>query len=87
VLRLADLLSEEPFGLELLSGGPDAAARGVRGAHAVEDLDVAAAAASLHMHRNSLRYRLARAEQVLGCSLKRPATIAAIHIALVAEAP
>jgi DNA-binding PucR family transcriptional regulator len=38
------------------------------------------------MHRNSLRYRLARAEQVLGRSLKQPATIAAIHIALVAEA-
>jgi purine catabolism regulator len=50
------------------------------------DLDVAATAASLHMHRNSLRYRLARAEQVLGRSLKQPATIAAIHIALVAEA-
>jgi purine catabolism regulator len=50
------------------------------------DLDIAATAASLHMHRNSLRYRLARAEQVLGRSLKQPATIAAIHIALVAEA-
>ena len=50
------------------------------------DLDIAATAAALHMHRNSLRYRLARAEQVLGRSLKQPATIAAIHIALVAEA-
>ena len=49
------------------------------------DLDVAATAAALHMHRNSLRYRLARAEQVLGRSLKQPATIAAVHIALVAE--
>src|SRR5918997_4061354 len=36
VLRLADLLAEEPFGLELLSGGPEAASREVRGAHAVE---------------------------------------------------
>jgi len=49
------------------------------------DLDIAATAASLHMHRNSLRYRLARVEQVLGRSLKQPATVAAVYIALVAE--
>jgi DNA-binding PucR family transcriptional regulator len=49
------------------------------------DLDIAATAASLHMHRNSLRYRLARAEQVLGRSLKQPSTVAAIYIALVAD--
>jgi DNA-binding PucR family transcriptional regulator len=53
-------------------------------AYFAHDLDIAATAASLHMHRNSLRYRLARVEQVLGRSLKQPATIAAIHIALVA---
>jgi hypothetical protein len=50
------------------------------------DLDIAATAASLHMHRNSLRYRLARVEQLLGRSLKQPATIAAVYLALVAEA-
>jgi purine catabolism regulator len=50
------------------------------------DLDIAATAASLHMHRNSLRYRLARAEQLLGRSLKQPSTVAAVYIALVAEA-
>jgi sugar diacid utilization regulator len=55
-------------------------------AYFAHDLDIAATAASLHMHRNSLRYRLARAEQVLGRSLKQPSTIAAVHIALVAEA-
>ncbi len=49
------------------------------------DLDIATTAASLHMHRNSLRYRLARAEQVLGRSLKQPSTVAAIYIALVAD--
>jgi purine catabolism regulator len=49
------------------------------------DLDIAATAAALHMHRNSLRYRLARAEQVLGRSLKQPSTVAAVYIALVAE--
>jgi purine catabolism regulator len=54
-------------------------------AYFAHDLDIAATAAALHMHRNSLRYRLARAEQVLGRSLKQPATIAAIHIALVAD--
>ena len=56
-------------------------------AYFAHDLDIAATAAALHMHRNSLRYRLARAEQVLGRSLKEPATIAAVHIALVAERP
>ncbi len=55
-------------------------------AYFAHDLDIAATAASLHMHRNSLRYRLARAEQVLGRSLKQPATIAAVYIALVAAA-
>ena len=55
------------------------------GAYFVHDLDVAAAAASLHMHRNSLRYRLARAEHLLGRSLKQPATIAAVYLALIAE--
>jgi PucR family transcriptional regulator, purine catabolism regulatory protein len=55
-------------------------------AYFAHDLDIAATAAALHMHRNSLRYRLARAEQLLGRSLKRPATIAAVYIALVAEA-
>jgi purine catabolism regulator len=55
-------------------------------AYFAHDLDIATTAASLHMHRNSLRYRLARAEQLLGRSLKQPATIAAVYIALVAEA-
>ena len=56
-------------------------------AYFAHDLDIAATAAALHMHRNSLRYRLARAEQLLGRSLKQPATIAAVHIALMAERP
>jgi purine catabolism regulator len=55
-------------------------------AYFAHDLDIALTAASLHMHRNSLRYRLARVEQLLGRSLKQPSTIAAVYIALVAEA-
>ena len=55
-------------------------------AYFAHDLDIAATAVSLHMHRNSLRYRLARLEQLLGRSLKQPATIAALYLALAAEA-
>src|SRR5215207_7245312 len=55
-------------------------------AYFAHDLDVAATATALHMHRNSLRYRLARLEQLLGRSLKQPATIAALYVALAAEA-
>jgi purine catabolism regulator len=55
-------------------------------AYFAHDLDIAATAVSLHMHRNSLRYRLARLEQLLGRSLKQPATIAALYLALAADA-
>ena len=55
-------------------------------AYFAHDLDIASTADALHMHRNSLRYRLARAEHLLGRSLKQPATITAIYLALVAEA-
>ena len=54
-------------------------------AYFAHDLDIAATAAVLHMHRNSLRYRLARVEQLLGRSLKQPSTIAAVYVALAAE--
>lgn len=49
------------------------------------DLDVVAAAGFLHLHPNSLRYRLGRVEELLGCSLKHPATIADLHLALLAK--
>ena len=35
-MHLADLIAEESFGLEILTGGPRASERPVRGAHAVE---------------------------------------------------
>jgi purine catabolism regulator len=49
------------------------------------DLDVGAAAAAIHLHPNSLRYRLAKIEELLGRSLRVPSTIADLHIALLAE--
>jgi purine catabolism regulator len=49
------------------------------------DQDVARAAQSLHLHPNSLRYRLARVEKLLGRSLKQPSAVAAIYIALLAN--
>ncbi len=49
------------------------------------DLDIAAAAARLHLHPNSLRYRLAKIEELIGRSLRLPSTIADLHIALLAE--
>jgi purine catabolism regulator len=46
---------------------------------------VNAAAEALHVHPNSLRYRLSRVEELLGRSLRSPATIADLYVALRAE--
>ncbi len=46
------------------------------------DQDVNAAAAALHVHPNTLRYRLGRVEALLGKSLRSPATIAELTLAL-----
>jgi len=46
------------------------------------NLDVMRTADAMHLHHNSLRYRLARVEEFLGQSLKNPATIASLYIAL-----
>jgi len=40
------------------------------------------AAAGLHVHRNTVRYRLRRVEELTGRSLTRPAGIAELHLAL-----
>lgn len=50
------------------------------------DLDVGRTARALHLHANSLRYRLARIEQVLDVSLSHVPTIADLHLATVADA-
>jgi purine catabolism regulator len=49
-------------------------------------LEVTAAARAMHLHPNTLRYRLSRAEELLGGSLRQPATIASLYIALLASA-
>jgi purine catabolism regulator len=49
------------------------------------DLDVVRTAHALHLHPNSLRYRLARVEKLLGRSLKQPSTIAGLYIAILAS--
>ena len=48
------------------------------------DLDVVATAGALHLHPNSLRYRLSRVEKLLGRSLKQPSTIASLYVAMLA---
>jgi purine catabolism regulator len=49
------------------------------------DIDIAATAETLRLHPNSVRYRLTRAEQVLGAPLRRAETIAGLHAALVSQ--
>jgi purine catabolism regulator len=71
---LADLLREHPPLHEAVI------------AYFEHDLDVIDAAAALHLHSNSLRYRLRRVEELLGGSLKQPSTITTLYLALVAEA-
>ena len=46
------------------------------------NMNVAEAALRLNVHRNTLRYRLARIEEVLGMPLDAPETIANLHLAL-----
>jgi purine catabolism regulator len=49
------------------------------------DQNVNAAAETLHVHPNSLRYRLGRVEELLGRSVRSPATLADLYVALRAE--
>jgi purine catabolism regulator len=48
-------------------------------------LDVAATARELRLHPNSVRYRLSRAEELIAAPLRSPSTIAALHVALLAD--
>jgi purine catabolism regulator len=49
------------------------------------DLEVPRTARRLHLHENSLRYRLRRIETILGRSLRELPTIVDLHLATVAE--
>jgi len=49
------------------------------------DLDIMRTSEAMHLHHNSVRYRLGRVEQLLGRSLKDPATIASLYVALAAH--
>jgi DNA-binding PucR family transcriptional regulator len=46
------------------------------------DQDVGRTARALNLHPNSVRYRLARAEAILGVSIRASSTIMALHMAL-----
>jgi hypothetical protein len=47
-----------------------------------EEGSTSAAAAKLHVHRNTVRYRLRRLESLTGRSLARPTGVAELHLAL-----
>jgi purine catabolism regulator len=49
------------------------------------DMDVQEAAAQLHLHENSLRYRLRRIEKLLGASLRELQTLTDLYLATAAE--
>ena len=49
------------------------------------DLGVAETAAALFLAPNSMRYRLRRIEKILGRSLRSPATISVLHMALTSD--
>jgi purine catabolism regulator len=48
------------------------------------DLDIVKTAGVMHLHPNSIRYRLGRIETLTGHSLKQPSTIASLYMALIA---
>lgn len=70
VKQIADLLQNSPIQLEALR------------AYFAACQDVQAAAKSIFVHPNTLRYRLERFEEAMGRSLRDPASIASLHYVL-----
>lgn len=73
VVELLDPLQDQPSLLETLR------------VYFAVNMNVAAAALRLNVHRNTLRYRLARIEELMDMPLDAPQTIANLHLALVTE--
>ncbi|MDX6590820.1 MAG: hypothetical protein QOJ13_16 [Gaiellales bacterium] len=48
------------------------------------NLDIGKTAHALHLHPNSVRYRLSRAEDLIGAPVRSPSTLIALHVALAA---
>lgn len=67
---LFERLARQPAALETLE------------AYFAHDLNVSTTASHLHLHPNSLRYRLSRIEEAIGAPLREPAVIAAVFLAL-----
>jgi PucR family transcriptional regulator, purine catabolism regulatory protein len=73
VVELLDPLREQPALLETLR------------TYFAVNMNVAEAALLLNVHRNTVRYRLGRIEELLGMRLDAPRTIANLHLALLTE--
>jgi len=51
-------------------------------AYLEHNLDVGSTADALHLHPNSVRYRLSRAEDLIGAPVRSPGTLIALHVAI-----
>jgi purine catabolism regulator len=49
------------------------------------NLDVGRTAQALHLHPNSVRYRLSRAEAIIGAPVRSPTTMIAVHVAMMSD--
>jgi purine catabolism regulator len=68
--RLRDDLNDQPASIETLR------------AFFEHRMSITATAETMHLHPNSLRYRLTRIERMIGGSLRDPAMLAALYLAL-----
>jgi hypothetical protein len=76
---LGDLLDAADLDLELVVGAQSSE---IDHPTRCNNLDVVRAAPALRLHPNSVRYRRARAEELLGAPLRMPMTIAALEMAM-----